>query len=290
MVKYLQSQKEEEIRREYTGISFYNIIRLNYDVGEHGEKIVKWLSAPDTSVDHTHSLGMKTEKTGSWLLENDQYREWKRTTGSSFWMYGIAGCGKTILSSTVIEDLAKYSNQDLSLAVAYYYFKGDDGHKSSSSGMLRSILKQLFDRGKRTSNVFEQLISDGDQKPSPEQLLSVLKDLVSEFRDVYIVLDAIDECQDLQSLFDVFEEFEKWTEGHIHLIFTSRELKDIKEFVEDMSMKIFLVRLSAEVVKQDIRMYIRDRLRTDRNLKRWRNHPKVQEEIEQSLVEKSDGM
>lgn len=264
------------------------VILLNYGAGEHGERIVKWLSAPDASVDHIHALQMKTENTGSWLLDNPKYKEWKQTAGSWFWMYGIAGCGKTILSSTVIQDLTKHSSQDLSMAVAYFYFKGDDNDKNSSSGMLRSLLKQLFERGKRTSNVFEQLIGNGDQHP--EQLLSTLKDLVSEFRDVYLVLDALDECQDLQELLDVLEEFEKWTEGHIHLIFTSRELKDIKEFVEGMTMDKTLIRLSAEVVKQDIRMYIRDRLRTDRNLKRWRNHPKVQEEIEQSLIEKSGGM
>ncbi|RAO72488.1 uncharacterized protein BHQ10_008500 [Talaromyces amestolkiae] len=271
MVKYLHSQKDEEIRRE------------------HGEKIVKWLSAPNASFDHTHALRMKTENTGSWLIDNYRYQEWKRTAGSSFWMYGIAGCGKTILSSTVIEDLSKYSSQDMSIAVAYFYFKGDDNDKKSSSGMLRALLKQLFDRGKRTSNVFEQLIEDGDQQASPEQLLSTLRDLISEFRDVYIVLDALDECQDLQDLFDILEEFEKWT-VQMHLIFTSRELMNIKDFFESMNMDKISMRLSAEVVKQDIRIYIRDRLRTDRDLKRWRNHPNVQEEIEQPLIEKSDGM
>lgn len=232
---------------------------------------------------------MKTENTGSWLIDNDKYQEWKRTAGSSIWMYGIAGCGKTILSSTVIEDLTKYSSQDMSIAVAYFYFKGDDNNKNASSSMLRALLKQLFDRGKRTSSVFEQLIGDGDQQASPEQLLSTLRDLVSEFRNVYIVLDALDECQDLQDLLDILEDFEKWT-VQIHLIFTSRELKDIKECFESMTMEKNSIRLSAEVVKQDIQMYIRDRLRTDRNLRRWRNHPKVQEEIEQSLIEKSGGM
>ncbi|EED14280.1 ankyrin repeat and socs box protein, putative [Talaromyces stipitatus ATCC 10500] len=272
MVKYLQSQKEEETRRE------------------HGEKIIKWLSAPDTSVDHTHALQMKTQNTGSWLTGDHQYQEWKQIAGSSFWLYGIAGSGKTVLSSTVIEDLISHGRQDLSTAIAYFYFKADDNDKSSSPGMLRSVLKQLFDRGKRTSTAFDQVIGNGDQQPSPEQLLFTLKDIVSEFRDVYIVLDALDECHDLQHLFDVFEEFEKWTEAHIHLLFTSRELKDIKEFVEGLTTEKFMIKLSAAIVKEDIRMYIRDRLRTDRNLKRWRNHPKVQEEIEQSLIEKSDGM
>lgn len=258
-------------------------------LGEQGERIIKWLAAPDSSVDYTHALRLKTKNTGTWLIQDEKYKNWKRSSGS-LWVYGIAGCGKTILSSTIVEDLLSSSELDMSLAVAYFYFKGDDKDKRTSSGMLRSLLKQLFDRGKRTSDVLPEIYGDGNQQPSSDQLLSSVGNISREFRDVFIALDALDECEELEAVFDVLEEMERWTDSNVHLVFTSRETKDIKEFVDGLEMKKSMIRLSAAVVKQDIRMYIRDRLRTDRNLKRWRSHPKVQEEIEESLVNKSDGM
>ncbi|QGA21503.1 hypothetical protein EYB26_009214 [Talaromyces marneffei] len=272
MVKLLQSQKEEESRRE------------------QGERIVKWLAAPDSSVDHTHALRLKTKNTGTWLIQDKKYKDWKDNSGSLLWIYGIAGCGKTILTSTIVEDLLKSTELDMSLAVAYFYFKGDDKDKRTLSGMLRSLLKQLFNHGKRTSDVLPEIFGNGNQQPSSEQLLSSLGNISREFNDVFFVLDALDECEELETIFDVLEEMEKWTESKVHLVFTSRETKDIKEFVDGLEMNKSMIRLSAALVKQDIRMYIRDRLRTDRNLKRWRSHPKVQEEIEDSLVENSDGM
>lgn len=289
MVKLLQSQKEEESRRKcnYPLVWFVNLISL---LGEQGERIVKWLAAPDSSVDYTHALRLKTKSTGSWLIQDERYKQWKRNSRSSLWVHGIAGCGKTILSSTIVEDLIGSSELDMGLAMAYFYFKGDDKDKRTSSRMLRSLLKQLFDCGKRTSDVLPEIYGNGHQQPSSGQLLSSLENISREFREVFMVLDALDECEELGTLFDALEEIGRWTDSNIHLVFTSRETKDIKEFVDGLDMNKSMIRLSAAVVKQDIRMYIRDRLHTDRNLKRWRSHPKIQQEIEDSLVDKSDGM
>lgn len=241
-------------------------------------------------MDYTHALRLKTKSTGTWLIQDERYKHWKRISHSSLWVHGIAGCGKTILSSTIVEDLIGSSELDMGLSIAYFYFKGDDKDKRTSSGMLRSLLKQLFDCGKRTSNVLPEIYGNGNQQPSSGQLLSSLETISREFREVFIVLDALDECEELGTVFDALEEIGRWTDSNIHLVFTSRETKDIKEFVDGLDMNKSMIRLSAAVVKQDIRMYIRDRLHTDRNLKRWRSHPKIQKEIEDSLVDKSDGM
>lgn len=259
-------------------------------LGQHGETVIKWLGAPDSSIDYAHALRLKTKSTGIWLTEMKEYQEWQKNPHSLFWIYGIAGSGKTILSSTVIDDLLKNNESDVSSAAAYFYFKGDDKDKTTCTGMLLSLLQQLFDRGNRTSKVLDDSLSKGRQQLALEQLHSLLRTISTEFRDVYIVLDALDECQDLEKVFDTLEEINTWTDNNVHVLLTSRETKDIKEFVDGLEVNKHSIRLSAAVVKQDIRMYIRDRLCTDRNLKRWRSYPKVQEEIENSLVESSDGM
>jgi Cdc6-like AAA superfamily ATPase len=228
--------------------------------------------------------------TGTWLIEEHQYKEWKLHPGSLLCIYGTAGSGKTILSSTIVEDVLSFSGLNMNLAAAYFYFKADDITKSTSEGMLRSLLKQLFDRGKRSSEAMMRMFEEKGQQTPVSQLLSTFVDITFEFGHVYIVLDALDECQDLDDLFDTIEEINKRAGTNIHILFTSRDTKDIKEFADGMESNTSSIKLSASVVKQDIRTYIRDRLRTDRALKRWRSHPKVQEQIEDSLIEKSDGM
>ncbi|KAL1962468.1 hypothetical protein VTN77DRAFT_9669 [Rasamsonia byssochlamydoides] len=253
------------------------------------DDIVQWLSAPDPSVDYTDALQRRVSNTGSWLICGKQYSQWKCCPGSLLWIHGTAGCGKTILSSTVIEDLLCHCGSDLNLAVAYFYFKLDDVSKRNHTGMLRSLIKQLFERSNRNSQALTELFDKRNQ-PTSSQLLSTLHDMISDFGRTYIVLDALDECEEREDLFEVLEEIGRWKAVNIHVLLTSRDEKDIKDSIEPICMTQDHIKLSAAVTKEDIRTYIRERLRTDRALKRWRTHPKVQEEIESSLTEKSDGM
>lgn len=166
----------------------------------------------------------------------------------------------------------------------------DDVSKRSHTGLLRSLIKQLFERSNRNSQALTQLFGKGDQQPTSNQLLSTLYNMVSEFGHTYIVLDALDECEERDHLFEVLEEMGRWEDVNIHLLLTSRDEKDIKDSLESIDMNQDHIKLSAAVTKEDIRTYIRERLKTDRALKRWRGHPEVQGEIEKSLTEKSDGM
>jgi predicted ATPase len=71
-------------------------------------KIYSWLSAPDSSTNYHKAHKQRQAKTGRWLLESAKFAEWEESAASRLWLYGIAGCGKTILSSTVIEHLRQH--------------------------------------------------------------------------------------------------------------------------------------------------------------------------------------
>ena len=71
------------------------------------EKIERWLSPPDPSTNYNRALQQRQEGTGLWFLQSPMYIQWKTQQNSALWLYGIPGCGKTILSSTIIEDLEK---------------------------------------------------------------------------------------------------------------------------------------------------------------------------------------
>jgi hypothetical protein len=58
-------------------------------------------------------------------------------------LHGIPGCGKTILSSTRLENVFQYCADDPGRVVSYFYFDFNDAEKHSPELMVRSLICQL---------------------------------------------------------------------------------------------------------------------------------------------------
>jgi hypothetical protein len=48
--------------------------------------------------------------------------------------------------------------------------------------------------------------------------MEMLKEMISEFSEVYLVLDSIDSCTAPTKLLDFIDELSKWRQGHLHLL------------------------------------------------------------------------
>jgi hypothetical protein len=116
----------------------------SHDPEERLGKICRQLSAPDPSTNYHKAHKQRQAKTGLWLLESAKFVEWKESAASRLWLYGIPGCGKTILSSTVIEHLLQHCHDDTRIVTAYFYFDFNDAQKRDPELMLRSLLCQLL--------------------------------------------------------------------------------------------------------------------------------------------------
>jgi hypothetical protein len=106
--------------------------------------IRKWLSPPDPSINHNTACEAHHTGTATWFLEGPIYNEWK-TTGSLLWTHGNPGSGKSILCSSIIEDIKPICATGL-VSVAYYYFDFKDTRKQDRRGLLSSLLTQLCTR------------------------------------------------------------------------------------------------------------------------------------------------
>ena len=71
-------------------------------------KIADWLSPPDPWIYHAYARRHHEPQTGSWLLHSDQYVRWRSGHTRHLWLHGKAGCGKTILTSTVVGDIRRH--------------------------------------------------------------------------------------------------------------------------------------------------------------------------------------
>ena len=77
--------------------------------GQYKEKIVAWLANVEAGVvwsNHEDARKKHEPETGMWLLDrSDVYQSWKNEAGKLLWIWGMPGRGKTIMISSIIEDL-----------------------------------------------------------------------------------------------------------------------------------------------------------------------------------------
>jgi hypothetical protein len=78
---------------------------------------------------------------------------------------------------------------------------------------------------------------------------------------------------------------------NIRLLVTSRPEHDIKTVLSTLAKsEENIIPIQSDLVYDDVRSYVRTRVREDAGLKRWRSRPEVLEEIETQLMEKANGM
>ncbi|RWA12174.1 hypothetical protein EKO27_g2925 [Xylaria grammica] len=199
--------------------------------------MLDWLNAPDPSPRHNRLLAERMETTGSWLLEHQIFKKW-HDSASAIWLRGIPGCGKSVLSSVVIDHVQhriRIEQRDTA-AMAYYHFDFSDKSVSKPDTMLRSLVSQLSCWNGTLPTALERCARLGDwngasrattyykaPQPSVPHLLAVLHEIATmEYERVYIVVDALDECELHDELGLVLDTMLSWKADGVHMFLTGR--------------------------------------------------------------------
>ncbi|KAJ8112693.1 hypothetical protein OPT61_g5001 [Boeremia exigua] len=255
----------------------------------HVRKVLEWLSAPDPSKNFDEARKLHHRGTGQWLLESREYTAWKTESNSFLWLYGIPGCGKTILSSSVIADL----QQSTSRNVLHFYFDFNDVDKQSPEKAIRRLILQLYLKQEGVLE-FDHLYAscaNGQRTPRFEELCGAFEKMLRSAGGCCIVLDALDECRSKNNAIE--EELFAWignlrdAELDIHLLVTSRPEHVIKEAVKKWGCMENAIPLQSSRVEHDINAYVEEKVK---QISRWKGKLDVQKEIEETLKEKADGM
>jgi hypothetical protein len=194
-----------------------------------------------------------------------------------------------VCSSTIIEDVQHHCQSRLSFAIAYFYFDFSDTEKQRSDNLIHSLVTQLSAHSSSCPDTLKALYSQnlsGQQQSNTEGLMVTLKHIIGSFKQVYVVLDALDECQDREQLLALVEEIVNWKIGKLHILATSRAEWDIVDCISPLVTA--QINLCSTLVDADIQTHLRERLRNDSRLKRW--PAKVHEQIEAVLMEGAHGM
>ena len=173
----------------------------------------------------------------------------------------------------------------------YFYFTFNDVSKQSADSILRSLVFQLYAGAPASRDVLDRALCT--QQPSFSSLCNIFADMIRVAGPVAIVLDAMDECsqQDgtVQDALTWVQSFRTWA-ADVRLLVTSRNEDHIRSMLDTWVQVPETLELRGEMISSDISHYVHDAVRTHDGLRKWRTQPAVQTEIEQTLVEKADGM
>jgi hypothetical protein len=262
---------------------------LDAQQSDEFRKIVAWLAPPDPRANHTTARQRHERLTGDWLLKSTQYTNWKTGAVSHLWMYGKAGCGKTILCSTAIEDIQITCEQDADTSHAFFYFSFSEDRKQHDDDLLRSLVAQLGWREPGLS-ILRQAYQNAKQNvPGPDELESILLASIRPCSRVYLLVDALDECpEDHETRQSVLARIERLTQDapNLRVFATSRELDRIRESMELLSAEP--LRVIAHAVDADIQIYLAKEVSHDRSL--CKLSLEMRTLIESTIASQADGM
>ncbi|KAJ5185280.1 hypothetical protein N7472_010120 [Penicillium cf. griseofulvum] len=137
-----------------------------------------------------------------WILEDPQYKDWENGDDVGLlWIKGGAGKGKTMLSIGLIEQLTRA--QDGSTVVIYSFCQNADYELNKLEAILKGLILQLASQQtelkeslrRRWDTIQESFSED---VTSWQSLWNILFEMLArcKYSRVYMVVDALDECQD----------------------------------------------------------------------------------------------
>ncbi|KAF8315306.1 ankyrin repeat-containing domain protein, partial [Amanita rubescens] len=243
----------------------------------------QWLMPPDPSTNFNNALKTHLDNTGSWLLNSPDYLAWKKRDNSFLWIHGI--CKWTSSFRILNKHFCSWVRKNCSLPTSFVMFL--TMNKRTARGLLCSLVLTLFSPQNQSvlKQVFEKC-KDGLQKPTDHDLYEVLKSYLSGFQDVYLFIDALDECANVEEVLELVKLINGWSIRSCHLLVTSRkELPIVNSLRQAMPTEVDLTFMQ---VNQDIEQYIEHMLSTATELKTWKENAK--ELIKVTLMEKGKGM
>jgi hypothetical protein len=258
--------------------------------GQHDEEhdsILNWLTRIDHTPQQNDYIRRRQRGTGQWLLDSAEFQTWLYTGKQTLFCPGIPGAGKTILTSIVVDDLRNRFRNDITIGIAYIYCNFQRQDEQKAEDLLASLLKELIQCQPSLLGVVKDLYNwhkDKRTRPSFDDISRALQSVASMYSRVFIVVDALDECQvsdDCRSrlLSDVFN---LQTKAGANVFATSRFIPEITEKFEGSTT------LKIRARDEDIRSYLDGHMKTLPSF--VREDPDLQGEIKTKIVDAVEGM
>lgn len=230
-----------------TGTATYNKVSLIKE-DQDRSLLLTWLPAPNASARQRPS---PCPGTGSWFLGKGSVRQWLEGSKSFLWCYGAPGVGKSFLASHVIDHLLE-TRTPPDYLVLYFFCDFSSQDEQRVIDILHHLLRQVIEQG---STEVLTLLKESCKDPGRLQQAAEVTQLIAtagSTRQIYLVLDAVDELREPTSL---LSHITNLVPSGISLLIMSRDVPHIRKKMT------LATHLEVDSDPGDLKVYIESRFR-----------------------------
>ncbi|KAL8895571.1 MAG: hypothetical protein Q9207_008114 [Kuettlingeria erythrocarpa] len=261
--------------------------------------ILLWFSPLNFSQVQQSIFGRRTNHTGEWLIDAPDFRNWIAGSEPTLCCSGIreyacptpillsltivAGAGKSVLASVIVDYLRNAFKASYSYSVAAAYCNFKERVSQSPENLLAGLCVQLIDEFKPLPETLVQLHGRHASKRtslSLNDVLDVFKEVLKHFETTYLIVDALDECS--WETRDILLRELKSLQPIIRLLVMTRP--NIDQFAENATIEI-------RASHSDLDKYIQSRIASQPKLSSLlQGRTKLLEDIRSKVIDKASGM
>lgn len=192
--------------------------------------------------------------------------------------------------SKLVDVLGTYVRHQKDAALAYVYFRIEDMSDQSDYALCGWLIRQLLGQHMSSTLQFQDELKN--KSYSLEDRISLLQDIISLFKVVFVVIDGLDvfsgkhndRIKLVETLLNVSHKLES---GRLRLCITSRPFEDVWQLIEKRSAK----RMEVRVPAVDIEIMIERAIDQDEHaLTLLRGDPRLRDLLKTEIVKRSSCM
>ncbi|KAK1701441.1 hypothetical protein BDP55DRAFT_517253, partial [Colletotrichum godetiae] len=255
-------------------------------VSKHQHEILEWLTPSNYSSQQRDYFSARHPGTTSWLLESREF-EWISNKGQTLLCRGMPGAGKTIMTSVVIDYLIHQFREQPSIGIAYIYCNFKEAEHQTCHDLLSSLTKQLAQSRSPFPQSLEALYNTHQRHKtlrSNQETIDLLQTIASCYERVFIVIDALDECDENARQAFLPEIFRLQQRFQVNIFATTRNIPEIIQAVEFEKS----VPIEIRATEGDVLRYVSGRMTRMQSF--VRSNLDIQQEIRDSIAKKVNGM
>ncbi|KAK3319509.1 hypothetical protein B0T19DRAFT_268571 [Cercophora scortea] len=229
-------------------------------------RIQQWLAPPSFASPFEDNLGLATEDTGDWFLNDHRFETWcqsaitSESTGDgrgfdsrTLWVHGKPGCGKTVLASIAVDEMKSMKMQGADRSeIAYYFFRFDSAHNQTISA-LRAIMAQFLQVNRSNRHLLDACTfamlytSHGQATATKNELEDLILMHLRMSESARIILDGIDEAQNETELVRVLQDLASIKSCRL-LLFSRPTVASLQRAVpKELQMEVSKARVESDI-------------------------------------------
>jgi hypothetical protein len=173
-------------------------------------------------------------------------------------------CFSVLIHSSIAIRHLRTQSRLLDIPLLYYFFSFREEPLQTCENLIRSLLSQLVHHLSHipasVSDLYDSHLK-GAHRPSMEDLVQTLVAIVGELKEVWMVVDALDECREWNKLWRLIATVIQDKPASLRLLLTSRPERQIEAAMN--FLRVISISLNGDASDDDIQNFVLETLRDD---------------------------